>query len=163
MLTTICIEICSPLWGSQADRSRCWSALFVGIPVRSRRASPRGTPSLTCQPFASSLCIHRLEWVIIDKSATEAIRTGDTQVQHNRLEKVVLASKNDGGGLIETYHQLLGYQQLPHTTAGHRVIIRSHSCHSHPNRLLFISLRSHRGCWDLSSIRGLPDHVSGHT
>jgi hypothetical protein len=39
-----------------------------------------GNLSLTSQPFASSLSTHELVSVTIDRSVTEVIRTGDTQV-----------------------------------------------------------------------------------
>jgi hypothetical protein len=110
------------------DRSRCWSTLFVGIPVRTRRASLRGTPSLTSRSFASSLSTHELVSVAIDGSATEAIRTGDTHVQHDRLEeKRVLAVKDDADESKETHHRLLRNEPPPNTTANRRTSNRSHS------------------------------------
>jgi hypothetical protein len=85
-----------------------------------------GTPSLTSRSFASSLSTHELVSVAIDGSAMEAIRTGDTQVQHNRLEeKIVLAAKDDAEESIETHHRLLRDEPPPNTTANRRTSIRS--------------------------------------
>jgi hypothetical protein len=36
-----------------------------------------------------------------DRRVRQVTRTGDTQIQHNRLEKMVLAAKDDEEGLID--------------------------------------------------------------
>jgi hypothetical protein len=48
-----------------------------------------GNSIVTSWPFASSLGTHGLVPVMINGSAMEVIRTGDTQVQHNGLEYVI--------------------------------------------------------------------------